>query len=161
MELKGGYKIAADRETVWKAINDPDMLRACIPGCEALEKVSDTEFTATVKARVGPVSARFSGAVALEDINAPESYRIVGEGKGGVAGFAKGGAVVKLTEEGDLTALIYDADAKIGGKLAQIGSRLVRGTAKKLADQFFKNLAEKIAPGTEPEKIDREEDDDG
>lgn len=161
MELKGGYKIAADRETVWKAINDPDMLRACIPGCEELEKVSDTEFTATVKARVGPVSARFSGAVALEDINAPESYRIVGEGKGGVAGFAKGGAVVKLTEEGELTALVYDADAKIGGKLAQIGSRLVRGTAKKLADQFFKNLAEKIAPGTEPEKIDREEDEDG
>lgn len=158
MELKGGYKIAADRETVWKAINDPDMLRACIPGCEALEKVSDTEFTATVKSRVGPVSARFTGAVTLEDINAPESYRIVGEGKGGVAGFAKGGAVVKLTEEGDLTVLIYDADAKIGGKLAQIGSRLVRGTAKKLADQFFKNLAEKIAPGTEPEKIDRDED---
>ena len=156
MELKGGYKIAADRETVWRAINDPDMLRDCIPGCEELEKTSDTEFTATVKAKVGPVSARFAGAVALEDINAPESYRIVGEGKGGVAGFAKGGAEVRLTEDGPLTELIYDADAKIGGKLAQIGSRLVRGTAKKLADQFFKNLAEKIAPGTEPEKIDRE-----
>ena len=156
MELKGGYKIAADRQAVWQAINDPDMLKACIPGCEELEKTSETSFAATVKAKVGPVSARFKGEVSLEDINAPESYRIVGEGKGGVAGFAKGGAVVKLTEEGALTALVYDADAQIGGKLAQIGSRLVRGTAKKLADQFFKNLAEKIAPGTEPEKIDRD-----
>jgi len=148
MEIKGEYRIPATRETVWQALNDPDVLRECIPGCEALEKVSDTQLTATVKAKVGPVSAKFSGEVTLEDLNPPEGYRIVGEGKGGVAGFAKGGAVVHLAEDGGDTVLTYDADAKVGGKLAQIGSRLIQGTARKLADQFFRNFAEKVAPGS-------------
>ncbi len=142
MEIKGEYRIPAPRETVWQALNDADVLRECIPGCESLEKVSDTELTATVKAKVGPVSAKFTGAVTLEDLNPPESYRIVGEGKGGVAGFAKGGAAVHLADDGGETVLTYEADAKVGGKLAQIGSRLIQGTARKLADQFFRNFAE-------------------
>jgi len=149
MEMSGEYRIPADRETVWNALNDPDVLRACIPGCQELEQTSDTSFSATVKAKVGPVSATFKGEVQLEDINPPAGYRIQGEGKGGVAGFAKGGANVHLADEGADTVLTYDADAKIGGKLAQIGSRLVAGTARKLADQFFSNFAEHVAPGSQ------------
>jgi carbon monoxide dehydrogenase subunit G len=148
MEIKGEYRIPASRETVWQALNDPDVLRECIPGCQALEKVSDTQFTATVKAKVGPVSATFNGEVTLEDLDPPAGYRIAGEGKGGVAGFAKGGATVRLDQDGGDTVLSYDAEAKVGGKLAQIGSRLIQGTARKLADQFFSNFAEKVAPGS-------------
>lgn len=148
MEMNGEYRIPASRETVWNALNDPDVLRACIPGCQELEQTSETSFAATVKAKVGPVSATFKGEVQLEDINPPAGYRIQGEGKGGVAGFAKGGANVDLVEDGDATVLTYNADAKIGGKLAQIGSRLVAGTARKLADQFFSNFAEHVAPGS-------------
>lgn len=148
MEMNGEYRIPADRETVWKALNDPDVLRACIPGCQELEQTSETGLAATVKAKVGPVSATFKGEVQLVDIVPPASYRIQGEGKGGVAGFAKGGANVHLAEDGDDTVLTYDADAKIGGKLAQIGSRLVAGTARKLADQFFTNFVEHVAPGS-------------
>jgi carbon monoxide dehydrogenase subunit G len=156
MEMTGEYRIPAPREEVWRALNDPDVLKECIPGCEELEKVSDTEFTAKVKMKVGPVSAKFSGAVTLEDLNPPQSYSIVGEGKGGAAGFAKGGAKVMLDEDGDGTVLRYEADAKVGGKLAQIGSRLIAGTAKKLADKFFSAFAETVAPGstTEAETVD-------
>jgi len=149
MEMSGEYRIPADRETVWNALNDPEVLRACIPGCQELEQTSDTSFSATVKTKVGPVSATFKGEVQLEDITPPAGYRIQGEGKGGVAGFAKGGANVQLADQGGDTILTYDADAKIGGKLAQIGSRLVAGTARKLADQFFSNFAEHVAPSRE------------
>lgn len=151
MEMTGEYRIPASREEVWRALNDPEVLRECIPGCEELEKVSDTEFTAKVKMKVGPVSARFTGAVTLEDLNPPQSYSIVGEGKGGAAGFAKGGAKVELEEDGDDTILRYEADAKVGGKLAQIGSRLIAGTARKLADKFFSAFAETVAPGSTAE----------
>jgi carbon monoxide dehydrogenase subunit G len=153
MEIKGAYKIAASRAQVWAALNDPAILKECLPGCEKLEKESDTAFSATIKTRIGPVSARFAGAVTLQDLDPPNGYRIVGEGKGGVAGFAKGGAKVTLREDGAATVLAYDAEAKVGGKLAQIGSRLVVGAARKLADGFFKKFAETVAPGSEAEKL--------
>lgn len=148
MEMSGEYRIPASRETVWQALNDPDVLRACIPGCQELERTSDTGFAATVKAKVGPVSATFKGEVEIGDVDPPAGYRIQGEGKGGVAGFAKGGANVRLAEDGGETILTYDADAKVGGKLAQIGSRLIAGTARKMADQFFGAFAEHLAPGS-------------
>lgn len=150
MEITGEYRIPAPRQTVWEALNDPEVLKECIPGCETLEKVSDTEFTARVSTKVGPVKARFSGKVTLMDIDAPNGYRIAGEGQGGVAGFAKGSAVVKLTEDGEDTVLNYNADAQVGGKLAQLGSRLIAGTARKTADDFFRNFAEKVG-GAEAE----------
>ena len=146
MEMSGEYRIAAPREQVWAALNDPEVLKQAIPGCQELEKTSDTEFTAKVKAKVGPVSATFSGKVNLSDINPPESYTIAGEGQGGAAGFAKGSAEVRLTEDGGATVLNYDAKAQVGGKLAQIGSRLIGGTAQKIADQFFSGFSELVAP---------------
>jgi carbon monoxide dehydrogenase subunit G len=130
MEMHGEERIAAPRQLVWEALNDPDVLRECIPGCQSLEKSSDTEMSATVKIKIGPVSAKFSGEVMLENINAPESYTISGEGKGGIAGFAKGGADVKLVEDGAETVLSYDVKAQVGGKLAQLGSRLIDSTSK-------------------------------
>lgn len=146
MDMTGEYRIPARRETVWKALNDPEVLRRCIPGCEDLQKISDTELTARVAAKVGPVSARFTGKVTLSDINPPQSYRISGEGQGGVAGFAKGGAEVTLDEDGaEATVLRYKATAQVGGKLAQIGSRLIDSTAKKMADQFFGKFAEEVS----------------
>jgi hypothetical protein len=154
MDIKGEYKIAAPREKVFAALNDQDVLKACIPGCESLEKTSDTEMTAKVKLRIGPVSAAFSGKVTLSDIDPPNGYKISGEGQGGVAGFAKGGAVVKLAEEGAATVLTYEVDAQVGGKIAQVGARLITGTAKKLADQFFGKFAESVGappPVTGPE----------
>ena len=144
MEIKGEYRIGAPRAKVFAALNDPAVLQACIPGCESLEKSSDTEMAAKVRLRIGPVSAAFSGKVTLSDIDPPNGYRISGEGQGGVAGFAKGGAVVKLTEEGGETILNYDVDAQVGGKIAQVGARLIQGTAKKLADQFFGKFAESV-----------------
>ena len=145
MHMTGEQRIAAPRETVWAALNDPEVLLACIPGCEEIEKVSETEMNAKVKAKVGPVSAKFQGSVTLSDLKPPESYRISGEGKGGAAGFAKGGATVKLAEDGDGTLLTYEVDAQVGGKLAQIGSRLIDGTAKKLAGDFFTALEAQVA----------------
>lgn len=148
MEMSGEYTIPASRETVWAALNDPEVLKACIPGAKSLEKTSDTEMTATVEAKVGPVKASFTGHVTLSDIDPPNGYTITGESKGGVAGFAKGGADVKLTEEGpDSTVLRYTAKAQVGGKLAQIGGRLVDATAKQMADQFFSAFAEKVGGG--------------
>ncbi len=137
MDLTGEQRIAASRDIVWAALNDPEILRQCIPGCQSLEMKSPTEFAATVKIKIGPVSATFSGEVTLSNINAPESYTISGEGKGGIAGFAKGGADVALREDGLETLLLYDVNAQIGGKLAQLGSRLIDSTSRKLAEQFF------------------------
>ncbi len=145
MEFVGEYRIPASRETIWRALNYPEMLKACIPGCEELEKRSQTEFVARVATRIGPVSARFSGKVTLSELDPPNRYRISGEGQGGAAGFAKGGAEVRLSEDGaGGSVLAYTADAQVGGKLAQIGSRLIAGTAQKLADQFFSSLAAKV-----------------
>lgn len=147
MEMSGEYKINASREKVWAGLNDPEILKKSIPGCEEIDQTSDTSFTAKVTAKVGPVKAKFAGAVELTDIDAPNGYRISGEGKGGAAGFAKGGANVQLTEDGDGTLLKYEVDAQVGGKLAQLGARLIDGTAKKMASQFFENFAEAVTDG--------------
>src|SRR5690625_4153108 len=143
MEMSGEQRIPAPREVVWEALNNPEVLRASIPGCEELERnEADDGFDAKVRAKVGPVNARFGGTVVLSDINPPESYTISGEGKGGSAGFAKGSARVTLTEEGDATLLSYSVDARVGGKLAQLGSRLIDGTARKMANDFFTRFSE-------------------
>ncbi len=153
MNLSGSRIISADRATVWSALNDAEVLKACINGCQELEKTSETSFEATVKQKVGPVSATFRGAVELSDMNPPESYRISGSGKGGAAGHASGGADVRLVETADGgTELFYDVDAKVGGKIAQLGSRLIDGFAKKMADQFFETF-QKVVEG-EPEAAD-------
>lgn len=146
MDMSGEYRIPASREAVWKALNDPDVLRRSIPGCEEVVAITPEELQATVAAAVGPVKARFKGKVRLMDLNPPASYRLVGEGSGGPAGFAKGEAAVRLAADGDFTVLSFDAKAQIGGKLAQIGSRLIEGTARKMADEFFSRFAE-IAAG--------------
>ncbi|WP_026381423.1 SRPBCC family protein [Afifella pfennigii] len=143
MKLTGEYQIPAPRERVWGLLNDPDVLRECMPGCEMLETTEEGGFKARVTTKIGPVKATFNGAVELTNINAPQSYRIEGEGQGGVAGFAKGHADVNLAEEEGGTRLSYEADVQVGGKLAQLGNRLVGSTAKKLADQFFSCFAEK------------------
>jgi carbon monoxide dehydrogenase subunit G len=145
MDMTGQYRIPAPREQVWAALNDPTTLKASLPGCQSLEKVSDREFAAVVLAKVGPVQAKFNGNVTLSNLNPPESYTISGEGKGGAAGFAKGGADVTLIEEGEVTVLTYTARADVGGKLAQLGSRLIDGTAKKMADEFFDNFSRQVA----------------
>jgi carbon monoxide dehydrogenase subunit G len=153
MEMTGEYRIEAPREAVWTALNDPEVLKQVIPGCEEIEKTSDTEFEAKVKAKVGPVSAKFAGKVTLSDLDPPNGYTISGEGKGGAAGFARGGAKIRLEEEdGGATILYYEVDAQVGGKLAQIGSRLIDGTAKKMAGDFFGKLSEVVgeaAPAAE------------
>jgi carbon monoxide dehydrogenase subunit G len=159
MDMTGEYRIAAPRQKVWDALNDPEILKLSIPGCQELIKASDTELTAKVATKVGPVSAKFSGKVTLSDINPPQSYKISGEGQGGVAGFAKGGAEVELEEDGEETILRYKATAQVGGKLAQIGSRLIDSTAKKMANDFFGKFAAQVggdvetaaeAPASEP-----------
>lgn len=147
MDMTGEYRIPAPRETVWRALNNPDTLKQCIPGCESVEKASDTEFTARVALTVGPVKAKFTGKVTLADLAPPESYTISGEGHGGVAGFGKGSARVRLDADGPgVTVLHYTAQATVGGKLAQIGARLIDATAKKLADEFFRCFAATVAP---------------
>lgn len=148
MQLKGDRSIAAPRDAVWQALNDPEVLKACILGCDSLERVSDTEFTATVTAKFGPVKAKFNAGIEIQDMDPPNSYRLVGEGKGGVAGFAKGGANVALVEEGsDMTTLNYDADMQVGGKLAQVGSRLVGGTTNKIINEFFDRFEKHLSGG--------------
>ena len=149
MEITGEYRISASRVQVWEALNDPDVLRACIPGLENLDKKSDTEFAAVVTTRVGPVKVRFEGSVTLSDLDPPHGYQIVGEGQGGVAGFAKGTCQVSLGEVGEETLLRYRADAQVGGKLAQIGSRMISGVAKKTADDFFSAFAKQMAISTD------------
>ncbi|MBD9555107.1 MULTISPECIES: carbon monoxide dehydrogenase subunit G [Ensifer] len=141
MDMTGEERIAAGRDAVWRGLNDPEILKRCIPGCQSLEMTSPTELAAVVKIKIGPVSASFTGNVVLSNLNPPQSYTISGEGKGGIAGFAKGGADVALTEDGDETVLHYDVKAEIGGKLAQLGSRLIDSTAKKLAQQFFADFS--------------------
>ena len=144
MELKDEIVIAAPRTQVYDALNDPEVLRKCIPGCEELEKHSDTELSAKVTLKIGPVKAKFNGEVTLNPENPPEHFSLKGEGKGGAAGFAKGGADVVLEEHEEGTLLRYDARADIGGKLAQLGSRLVQGTAKKLSAKFFDNFKNEV-----------------
>lgn len=142
MELNDEQRIEATREQVYAALNDPDILRQCIPGCQELNKSSDTEMDAVVVLKVGPVKAKFKGAVTLSNLNPPSSYTLEGEGKGGAAGFAKGRADVTLVEDGSGTILQYAVKANVGGKIAQLGSRLIEGTAKKLSADFFSKFAE-------------------
>jgi carbon monoxide dehydrogenase subunit G len=138
MQMNDSRRIAASREKVWAALNDPEVLKQCIPGCQDLEMSSPTDMTATVVLKVGPVKATFGGKVTLSDLDPPNGYRISGEGSGGVAGFAKGGAAVRLESESpEVTILHYEVDAQIGGKLAQLGGRLIDSTARKLAAEFF------------------------
>jgi len=144
MDMTGEYRIPASREAVWAALNDPDILKQCIPGCEEIDKKSDTEFSAKVTAKVGPVKAKFGGNVQMTDLDPPNGYTISGEGTGGAAGFAKGGAKVSLAEDGGETVLSYTVNATVGGKLAQIGSRLIDSTAKKMANEFFSKFAELV-----------------
>ena len=144
MDMSGEERIAAPREAVWAALNNPETLKACIPGCQSLIMKSPTELEAVVKIKIGPVSATFTGEVTLSNLNPPEGYTISGEGKGGIAGFAKGGADVRLREDGADTILSYDVKAQIGGKLAQLGSRLIDSTSKKLAAQFFNDLGARL-----------------
>lgn len=141
MTMSGEQQLGASRETVWAKLIDPEVLKACIPGCESLEVIGENEFQAVAVNRIGPVKARFKGKVRLTDMDPPNGYKISGEGDGGVAGFAKGGATVTLTEKDGGTLLSYNVDAQIGGKLAQLGQRLVNGAAKKLADDFFVRFA--------------------
>lgn len=147
MEMKGEETIAAPRQKVWEALNNPDILRECIPGCQSLDMTSPTDMSAVVKVKIGPVSASFKGDVMLQNIVAPESYTIAGEGKGGIAGFGKGGADVTLTDLGDSTLLAYEVKAQVGGKIAQLGSRLIDSSAKKLAGQFFTKFNEVVSAG--------------
>jgi hypothetical protein len=156
MTMNGEVDLSAPREAVWAKLNDPEVLKACIPGCESLEKTSETSFVAVAKNKIGPVSATFKGRVELSDIDPPNGYRISGEGDGGIAGFAKGGAKVSLQPNGEGTKLIYDVEANVGGKMAQLGARLIDGVAKKMADQFFERFAEAVegpkAPAAETEQ---------
>ncbi len=144
MDMTGERRIPAPRGTVWEALNNPDVLKASIPGCESLEKLADDQMKATAAVKVGPISARFTGKVQLTDIDAPNGYRISGEGQGGVAGFAKGGANVALTDDGADTLLKYQVNAQVGGKLAQLGGRLIDATAKQMADAFFDRFSKRV-----------------
>ena len=149
MRFEGDALIPAAPEAVWKGLNDPEVLRRSIPGCQAMEQTGEREFTATVVARVGPVSATFKGKVELDDLNPPLSYTLRGRGQGGPAGFAKGAARITLAPEGDGTRLTYVADADIGGKLASVGGRLIQGVAKKTADDFFAGFSRVLTGGEE------------
>ncbi len=153
MDMTGERRIAAPRQVVWDALNDVVTLKASIPGCESLEKTGDNQMKATAAVKLGPISARFNGAVTLSDIDAPNSYTITGEGQGGVAGFAKGGAKVFLTDDAGDTLLKYEVNAQVGGKLAQLGARLIDATAKQMAEQFFTKFTsevQKLVPVPEP-----------
>lgn len=150
MQITGTFTVPAPRQRVWEALNDPEILRQCIPGCEELNPVGDHEFEGKVVAKVGPVKASFSGRVTLSDLNPPNGYTISGEGKGGVAGFAKGSAKVQLRDDGAGTALDYTADASVGGKLAQIGGRLIEAAANQTAEGFFAKFSELVVAGGAP-----------
>ncbi len=151
MDMTGSYRIGASRETVWAALNDVDVLKVCIPGCQEIEKTSETTMTANVVQKIGPVKAKFKGAIELLNIDAPASYTIKGEGQGGVAGFAKGGADVTLTETNGETLLEFAARAQVGGKLARLGSRLIDASAKKIATKFFDNFHGHLTTINRPE----------
>ena len=161
MDMSGERRIPAPREKVWAALNNPEILRTSIPGCESLERLEDNSLKATASVKVGPISAKFAGKVQLLDLDPPNGYRIEGEGQGGVAGFAKGGAVVKLTADGAATLLTYQVKAQVGGKIAQLGARLIDATAKQMADAFFDRFTATVgAPDdapvvlAEPPKLD-------
>jgi carbon monoxide dehydrogenase subunit G len=147
MELTSSRTVPASVEATWAALNDPEILKACIPGCESIERVSDSEFRVAMTARVGPVAAKFSGRIVLADLVAPQSYRMIFEGQGGAAGFARGEARVALSAQGADTRIDYSASAQVGGKLAQIGSRLVDGAAAKVAEDFFARFVEQVGAG--------------
>ena len=146
MTMSGEVQLSASRDRVWAMLNDPTVLKGCIPGCEQLELNANNEFQAVATIKIGPVKARWKGKVRLSDLDPPNSYRISGEGEGGVAGFAKGGATVALSDRDGGTLLTYNVEAQIGGKLAQLGQRLVNSAAKKTADDFFLKFAEAVAP---------------
>ena len=150
MDMTGEFRIPAPREAVWKGLNDPDILKRSIAGCEELDKISDTEFVAKVTAKVGPVKARFAGKVTLSDLDPPRGYKITGEGQGGAAGFAKGSAAVQLEPDSAGTLLKYTVNAAIGGKLAQIGARLIDGAAHKMAEDFFASFAQNVVAAQGP-----------
>jgi len=145
MELSDEIRISAPRDVVYAALNDPEVLQECIPGCEELIQHSPEELEAKVVLKIGPVKAKFSGAVTLDNSNAPGAFSLTGEGNGGAAGFAKGGADVTLVEDGEETVLTYVAKVEMGGKIAQLGSRLIQGTAKKLSAKFFQSFADKVS----------------
>jgi carbon monoxide dehydrogenase subunit G len=153
MEMSGERLIGATKDKVWTALNDPDVLRQCIPGCESVEKLSDTELKAVAAVKLGPIVARFTGKVLLSDLDPPNGYTISGEGQGGVAGFAKGGASVKLTDEIGGTKLAYQVNAQIGGKMAQLGARLIDSTSKQMAEAFFTKFSAVVAPAPDPVDI--------
>ena len=150
MDMNGSQRIEASREVVFAALNDPEVLRQCVPGCESIEKVSDTQMNAKVVLRIGPVKASFGGSIQLSDLDPPNGYSISGEGSGGIAGHAKGGAKVTLEADGEATILHYAVEAQVGGKIAQLGSRLIDATAKKLAGDFFAKFGEIVGPQTAP-----------
>lgn len=150
MDMQGEYRIPAPRDQVWAALNDPEILKNSIPGCENLEKTGDNSYRAAVTAKVGPVKSRFTGEVTMSNIDPPNSYTISGEGKGGAAGFARGSADVRLKEDGSDTLLNYTVHANVGGKLAQLGSRLIDGTARKMADDFFARFVEQAGRAAPP-----------
>ncbi len=145
MDMTGERRIRAPREKVWNALNDVNILKAAIPGCESLERTAENEMKAMASVRIGPIAAKFTGKVSLLDLDPPNGYRIEGEGQGGVAGFAKGGATVSLAAEGADTVLSYDVKAQVGGKIAQLGARLIDATAKQMADTFFDRFAAAVA----------------
>ena len=157
MDMTGERRIPAPRQKVWDALNDPAVLKACIPGCDSLEKTSETDLKATASVKIGPIAARFTGKVQLTDLLPPTSYRISGEGQGGVAGFAKGGADVRLADDGPGTLLSYSVKAQVGGKIAQLGARLIDATSKQMADMFFDRFTAMVsapAPGETPVVMD-------
>jgi uncharacterized protein len=147
LTMNGEIDLPAPREVVWAKLNDPEILKACIPGCQSLERTSENELEAVAKVKIGPVSATFKGKVTLSDIDPPNGYTIAGEGQGGIAGFAKGGAKVRLASIETGTRMTYDVEAQVGGKIAQLGARLIDGVSKRLADQFFASFAEEVAKG--------------
>jgi carbon monoxide dehydrogenase subunit G len=150
MDMNGERFIAASRDAVWAGLNDPEVLRQCIPGCESIEKVSDTELKAVAGVKLGPVSAKFQGKVTMSDLDPPNGYKISGEGQSGPAGFAKGGAEVRLADQDGGTLLTYTVSAQVGGKIAQVGARLIDATAKSMAEQFFKKFAAAVEPPAAP-----------
>lgn len=145
LTMNGEIDLAAPPQVVWEKLNDPEVLKACIPGCQSLERTSENELEAVAKVKIGPVSATFKGKVTLSDIDPPNGYTISGEGQGGIAGFAKGGARVRLAPNGTGTRMSYDVEAQVGGKIAQLGARLIDGVSKRLADQFFAAFADEVA----------------
>jgi carbon monoxide dehydrogenase subunit G len=147
MRMSAEQRVPATQQVVWEALNDPEVLRWSIPGCESVNRIGDNELAAAVTAKIGPVKARFNGKIILADIDPPNGYRLAGEGDGGAAGFAKGAATVTLEPDGDATLLKYEVDATVGGKLAQIGSRLVDAAARKMADDFFSRFNDIVSSG--------------